>query len=184
MATRKILLFILAFLGIVSIAFSAWFAIHTFSSANPFNGQRAYQDVAAQVGFGSRTPGSTAHSEVINYIQQELEKADWKVQVQTTDWLGFSIQNIIATYSDAAPRIIVGAHYDSRLFADQDTGTRRTQPVPGANDGASGVPFSLNLRGLYPRTASRSNWFFLTQKIMVAWIIVSGSWGRKLLCNL
>jgi Zn-dependent M28 family amino/carboxypeptidase len=87
---------------------------------------------------------------VIVYIQQELEKAGWKVQIQVNKWLGFSVQNIIATRSDTAPRIIVGAHYDSRLLADQDTGPGRSQPVPGANDGASGVSILLELARTLP----------------------------------
>ncbi len=66
------------------------------------------------------------------------------------EWLGFSVQNIIATRSDTAPRIIVGAHYDSRLLADQDTGPGRSQPVPGANDGASGVSILLELARTLP----------------------------------
>ena len=150
MYTRKSKIYILASLGIVFIAISAWFAFHAFLSANPFNGQRAYLDVAAQVSLGPRVPGSDAHTRAIVYIQTELEKAGWKVQVQDSEWLGFSIQNIIATRSNTAPRIIVGAHYDSRLLADQDSGSGRSQPVPGANDGASGVSILVELARTLP----------------------------------
>lgn len=118
-----------------------------------FNAQRAFQDVAAQVSLGPRTPGSIAHSKAITYIQQELENSGWKAQIQSTEWLGFSVNNIIASRSDTAPAIIVGAHYDSRLLADQDSGLGRLQPVPGANDGASGVAVLLELgRTLPPDT--------------------------------
>jgi Zn-dependent M28 family amino/carboxypeptidase len=134
----------------VFIAISGWFAFHAFLSTNPFNGQRAYLDVAAQIALGPRTPGSEAHAQAIVYIQKELEKAGWKVQVQDTEWLGFSVQNLIATRSVTAPRIIVGAHYDSRLLADQDTGAGHSQPVPGANDGASGVSILLELARTLP----------------------------------
>jgi glutaminyl-peptide cyclotransferase len=150
MSTRKSKIYVFAFLGIVFIAISGWFAFHAFLPANSFNGQRAYLDVAAQVALGPRTPGSDAHARVIVYIQSELEKAGWKVQVQDTEWLGFSVQNIIATRSDTAPRIIVGAHYDSRILADQDSGAGRSQAVPGANDGASGVSILLELARTLP----------------------------------
>ncbi|MGA2503977.1 MAG: M28 family peptidase [Anaerolineales bacterium] len=150
MTTRIIRIFIFALLGIALIVLSGWFVFHALLPSNPFNGQQAYQDVAAQVAFGPRTPGSPAHAQVIVYIQQELEKAGWKVQIQVNKWLGFSVQNIIATRSDTAPRIIVGAHYDSRLLADQDTGPGRSQPVPGANDGASGVSILLELARTLP----------------------------------
>jgi Zn-dependent M28 family amino/carboxypeptidase len=150
LTTRIIRIFIFALLGIALIVLSGWFVFHALLPSNPFNGQQAYQDVAAQVAFGPRTPGSPAHAQVIVYIQQELEKAGWKVQIQVNKWLGFSVQNIIATRSDTAPRIIVGAHYDSRLLADQDTGPGRSQPVPGANDGASGVSILLELARTLP----------------------------------
>ncbi len=84
MTTRIIRIFIFALLGIALIVLSGWFVFHALLPSNPFNGQQAYQDVAAQVAFGPRTPGSTAHAQVIVYIQQELEKAGWKVQIQVT----------------------------------------------------------------------------------------------------
>ena len=150
MATRSIRLYILASLGIILIALSGWLVFHALQPITPFNGQRALLDVAAQVAFGPRTPGSNAHADVIAYIQKELVNAGWTVQIQTTKWLGFSVQNIIAFRSSSAPRIIVGAHYDSRLLADQDTGAGRNQPVPGANDGASGVSILLELARTLP----------------------------------
>lgn len=150
MATRNYRIFIYTSLGLILIAFSSWIVYHALVPANPFNGERAYQDIAAQLAFGPRVPGSTAHAQVISYIQQELEKAGWNVQIQATEWLGFTVQNIIATRSSAASRIIVGAHYDSRSMADQDTGRGRSQPVPGANDGASGVSILLELARSLP----------------------------------
>ena len=150
MATRSIRLSILVSLGIILIALSGWLVYHAVQPATSFNGQRALQDVAAQVAFGPRTPGSTAHAEVIAYIQKELVNAGWTVEIQSTEWLGFSVQNIIASRSSSATRIIVGAHYDSRLLADQDTGLGRNQPVPGANDGASGVSILLELARTLP----------------------------------
>jgi glutaminyl-peptide cyclotransferase len=150
MATRKSQIFIFAVLGILLITLSGWFTFRPFLSTNLFNGQRAYKDVAAQVALGPRTPGSTAHAQAILYIQQELGKAGWNVQIQATEWLGFSLQNIIANRSDSAPHIILGAHYDTRLLADQDIGAGRSQPVPGANDGASGVSILLELARTLP----------------------------------
>ncbi|HEX7621860.1 MAG TPA: M28 family peptidase [Anaerolineales bacterium] len=153
MSTRILRIFIISFLGIILIALSAMVVYLILQPVSHFNAQRAYQDVAAQVALGPRTPGSTAHTKAITYIQQELEKAGWKAQIQSTEWLGFSVNNIIASRSDTAPAIIVGAHYDSRLLADQDSGFGRLQPVLGANDGASGVAVLLELgRTLPPDT--------------------------------
>jgi Zn-dependent M28 family amino/carboxypeptidase len=118
------------------------------SLTNPsasFDSQRAYRDVLAQVAFGPRTPNSLAHTKTITYIQEQLHKAGWKTEIQATTWKGFPIQNIIASRSDQAPAIIIGAHYDSRPLADQDPDPEITTPVPGANDGASGVAVLLEL---------------------------------------
>lgn len=153
MATRKAQAITFGSLGILLFALAGWLIYHALLPATSFSGQRAYQDVAAQVALGSRTPGSVAHDQVIIYIQQELEKAGWKVQIQAAEWLGFSVQNIIAARSQAAPRIIIGAHYDSRLLADQDPGLGRSQPVPGANDGASGVSVLLELARTLPSSS-------------------------------
>jgi len=137
-------------LGILLTGLSVWLVYNALQPAIRFNGQRAYQDVLAQVSLGPRTPGSVAHAQTIAYIQQELEKVGWKVQIQATEWQGFPIQNIIAYPSEVTPSIIVGAHYDSRLLADQDPGLGRNGPVPGANDGASGVAILLELARTLP----------------------------------
>ena len=150
MTTRRIRFLLLFCLGIMLIGLLSWLVFNSLQPANRFDGRRAYKDVLAQVSFGARTPGSSSHTQVIAYIQQELGKVGWEVQIQTTEWQGFSIQNIIASRTVVAPRILLGAHYDSRLLADQDTGTGRSEPVPGANDGASGVAVLLELARKLP----------------------------------
>ena len=136
--------------GICLIGLSGWLIYNTLQPEISFNGQQAYKDVIAQVGFGPRTPGSVAHAETIAYIQKELEKTGWKAQIQVTEWQGFSVQNIIASRTEVPPQIIIGAHYDSRLLADRDPGPGRNGPVPGANDGASGVAVLLELARSLP----------------------------------
>ncbi|HEY5270823.1 MAG TPA: M28 family peptidase [Anaerolineales bacterium] len=150
MTTRRLQVFIFTSLGMLLIGLSGWLVYNALQPATHFNGHRAYQDILAQVSLGARTPGSVAHAQAVVYIQQELVKAGWTVQIQTTEWQGFSIQNIIAYRSEVTPHIIVGAHYDSRLLADQDPGLGRNGPVPGANDGASGVAVLLELARTLP----------------------------------
>ena len=150
MTTRRLQILIFSCLGILLFGLSSWLVYNSLQPATHFDGQRAYQDVLAQVTLGARTPGSVAHARTVAYIQQELEKAGWKVQIQTTEWDGFSVQNITASRSEVTPRIVVGAHYDSRLLADQDPGPGRSSPVPGANDGASGVSVLLELARTLP----------------------------------
>ncbi|MFH1681257.1 MAG: M28 family peptidase [Candidatus Eisenbacteria bacterium] len=53
----------------------------------------------------------------------------------------FTGTNIIASFRpELEDRIFFGAHWDTRAQADHDPDpARRTEPVPGANDGGSGV---------------------------------------------
>jgi Zn-dependent M28 family amino/carboxypeptidase len=115
-----------------------------------FSGQQAYADVQYQVSLGPRLPESPAHDQVIAWVLGEIANAGWEGEVQ--DIPGEKpIKNIIAKRGEIGPWIILGAHYDSRLMADQDTDPQlRTQPVPGANDGASGVAVLLELARTLP----------------------------------
>jgi glutaminyl-peptide cyclotransferase len=147
---RKYRILFLIIFSAILIALVLWRLVPINRQSDQFDGQRAYQDVVAQVAFGPRIPDSQAHAETITYIQEELRKAGWKSKIQMTDWKGFSVQNIIASRSDQTPQIILGAHYDTRLLADQDPGPGRASPVPGANDGASGVAVLLELARTLP----------------------------------
>ncbi len=127
----------------------------TLSTPTPqlqnFNAERAYADVQAQVDMGPRTPGSEGHAKVREWMREELESAGWIVEVHETERLGHPIYNIIAKRSDEEPQIILGAHYDTRFVADHDPDeSKRNQPVPGANDGASGVAVLLELARTLP----------------------------------
>jgi len=54
--------------------------------------------------------------------------------------------NVLAHFHpERAQRVLLAAHYDSRPWADRDTGTARDQPVPGANDGGSGTAILLEI---------------------------------------
>ncbi len=73
------------------------------------------------------------------------------MQRQHAEALGHPIINLIATRSNLPPEILIGAHFDSRLQSDRDPQVElRTQPTPGANDGASGVAVLLELARSLP----------------------------------
>ena len=117
----------------------------------PFDGLRAYADVQTQVAFGPRIPGTDGHARIVEWMQAELVAAGWQVEVQESEALGKPIKNLVAKRSEASPEIILGAHYDSRIYADNDPDpANHTQPVPGANDGASGVAVLLELARTLP----------------------------------
>jgi hypothetical protein len=119
--------------------------------ATIFNGQRAYADVETQVAFGPRSPGTDGHAQIREWMRTELEATGWQVEVQESEALGHPVINLIAKKSDEPPQIIVGAHYDSRMFADHDPElSNQTKPDPAANDGASGVAVLLELARSLP----------------------------------
>jgi glutaminyl-peptide cyclotransferase len=124
-----------------------------------FDGPRAMEDVQSQMAFGPRTPGSSAHDQIVQWIQTQVKDAGWQVEVQQTTRMGHPIQNIIAKRGSGQPWIFLGAHYDSRMRADQDSDpTKRLQPVPGANDGASGVAVLLELARVLPANLNKQVW--------------------------
>ena len=137
------------------MAFILWYFLASRAAARPnpakFSGQRAYADVLYQTSLGPRTPGSAAHAQVVEWLRRELQAAGWQVQIQNAQKMGHPIQNVIARRLDVPPQIVLAAHYDSRLYADRDPNpVMLQQPVPGANDGASGVAVLLELARTLP----------------------------------
>ncbi len=85
-------------------------------------------------------------------MRAELESAGWQVEIQTSEALGHPVENLVARRGDESPQIIIGAHYDSRIFADHDPDpANHTKPMPGANDGASGVAVLLEMARSLPK---------------------------------
>ena len=128
-----------------------------------FDGQQAWQDVFYQTELGPRSPGSQAHAKTVEWIQVELRDAGWQVEVQEAEMMGHTIYNVIARRPDSdapdAPWLILGAHYDSRIYADRDPDLqKRNLPVPGANDGASGVAVLLELSRVLPEDSPKDIW--------------------------
>ena len=117
------------------------------SAQESFDGARAMAHVEAQMAFGPRPTGTDAHRQTGDYIVSQLEVQGWETEFQPFTYQGVEARNIIGQGSASgrgAPLILLGAHYDTRLFADQDV-AQPDVPVPGANDGASGVAVLLEL---------------------------------------
>lgn len=112
-----------------------------------FDGQQAMAIVEAQLAFGPRWPGSPGHQAVGDYIVSQLTDLGWAVEEQYFDYRNQQGRNLIAKANQGqGPIIILGAHYDTRRLADQtDDPAGQQSPVPGANDGASGVAVLLEL---------------------------------------
>ena len=143
---RKLWLIVAAVIAAIALVAWLWW-LGVFAPADPgdFNGERAYEDVLAQMVLGPRitgTPGGLAGGDL---IAQQLEEAGWAAEFQQFDYRGTAARNVIGKANiGAGPILILGAHYDTRRVADQDP-EQSQAPVPGANDGASGVAVLLEL---------------------------------------
>lgn len=153
--TKQRIAIYLTFVGLLLVIVAAWYALAFLTQPEPvpvkFDGQRALADVETQIAFGPRTPGSAAHAQVVEWMRSELSAAGWDSRIQSAEMLGHPIQNVIAYRGNEPPKIIIAAHYDSRMFADHDPDPlKQLKPVPGANDGASGVAVLLELARVLP----------------------------------
>lgn len=125
-----------------------------------FSGSRALAHVQTQVGFGPRIPGTDGHAQQLAWMQEYLgQRADTVVadsfQHRASDGETLDLVNVIAGFNLAADRrLLLLAHWDTRPKADQSRNeTEREMPVPGANDGASGVAVLLELAHLFSTQA-------------------------------
>ncbi len=116
-----------------------------------FDGELAFQHVLAQVEMGPRYSGSPGNQLTGDYIVAELQRHGWQVQEQHFSRSGNPLRNIVGVRG-AGPAVLFGAHYDTRRWADSDPDPAlRQEPVPGANDGASGVAVLLELARVLAR---------------------------------
>lgn len=120
-----------------------------------FSGDQAYNYVFYQQQLGPRVPGSEAHAKLVTYLETTLTEMQWQVTIQPFTINGSEFKNVIATRQGGDDWYIIAAHYDSREFADRDSDPElRNQPVPGANDGASGTAVLLELARTLPKDLS------------------------------
>ena len=117
-----------------------------------FSADSAFVFIERQLSFGPRVPNSSAHIQCAKWLERQFAAYGATVIMQPTTvtaWNGdrLSIVNIIASYRpEAARRVMLSAHWDSRPFADQDDNPENhDDPVPAANDGASGVAVLLEI---------------------------------------
>ncbi|NOX37545.1 MAG: M28 family peptidase [Calditrichaeota bacterium] len=118
-----------------------------------FDAQSAWQYLVKQVAFGPRNPGSPGHRQCLQFLKTELQKfADQVIEQPFMHYDAYRgktlvMTNLIARFRpNVEPRILLCAHWDTRPFADRDPNpANRQTPIPGANDGASGVAVLLEV---------------------------------------
>ncbi|HET7450457.1 MAG TPA: M28 family peptidase, partial [Gaiellaceae bacterium] len=121
-------------------------------TATGFDGGAAIGYVKTQLDFGPRIPGSEGHRRTGDWIVAEMRRRADTVVVQewthtTAAGAKLPLRNVIARFRpDLKDRVLYVTHWDTRPISDEATNPLQRQlPVPGANDGASGVALFLAL---------------------------------------
>jgi hypothetical protein len=124
-----------------------------------FDGEVAFGYVEAQMAFGPRFPNSEGHRRAGDWILAQLEARADSVEVQEFSHMTvggelLQLRNFIGRFRPDLPdRILYVAHWDTRPRADRSANLgQQRMPVPGANDGASGVAVLLGVADALVRT--------------------------------
>lgn len=117
-----------------------------------FDADSAYSFVERQVAFGPRVPGTATHRKCGNWLVEKLRSYGAEVLTQDVDLKAYNgnvlkARNIIAQFQpEKQERIMLCAHWDTRPWADSDPDkANHYKPIPGANDGGSGVGVLLEI---------------------------------------
>ena len=135
-----------------SVTPGATAAAATASSLH-FDQKAAWKDLNTQCSFGPRDPRLPAHAKCLAYIEKQLKpNCD---QLTTQNWtyadparsVTLNLTNVFGVINPSGkPKIMISAHWDSRPTADNDMdAANKLKPIPGADDGASGVAVLLEL---------------------------------------
>jgi hypothetical protein len=115
-----------------------------------FDGQAALGYVEQQLAFGPRIPNTEGHRATGDWILAHLRAQADSVEVQAFDHVTASgdtlaLRNFIGKFRPTVTdRVLYVAHWDTRPRADRSANLGQQRlPVPGANDGASGVALLL-----------------------------------------
>ena len=111
-----------------------------------FNGTAAYAYAKTQVDFGPRVPGTPAARKAGDWIIAQMRARADTVIVQswthtTATGKKLPMRNVLARFRpEMTDRVLYVTHWDSRPVSESASDSaQRKLPVPGANDGASGV---------------------------------------------
>ena len=117
-----------------------------------FNGRTALTYVEKQMSFGPRIPNKPGHQQEADWLLAELRaRADTVIVQEITHRLRngevLHLRNFFARFRpEATERVLFLAHWDTRPMADKSANlAQQRMPVPGANDGASGVAVLLGV---------------------------------------
>src|SRR5262245_45191163 len=144
-----------------------------------FSGEAAFRHVERLVAIGPRVAGSPAGAKTREYILAELKKSGIAPRVEAFDAETphgrLRMANVIGVIAGRRPDVIlIGGHYDTKLFAD-----RR---FVGANDGGSSTALLLELaRQLAAGPREFTYWavFFDGEEARESWTATDSLYGSR-----
>lgn len=151
LAAFGIVLFTIFWKGCVNSAPVSRDTLTPHPAVAAFDKRRAFDLLVQQVKFGPRLPDTQPSRKNQDFIAQKLTEAgakvlrqDFTVTYRSTTYRMANIFGVMKGKSEK--KVLLCAHYDTRPVADQDPiYENRTKPIPGANDGASGVAILLEI---------------------------------------
>ena len=122
-----------------------------------FDANSSFSWLEKQCEFGPRNPGSQGYFDCKEFFINNLTEYSDTVFTQNFNYTElydnntFDLTNIISEFSaDSDKHILLGAHWDTRPWADRDLDvTNHSTPIIGANDGASGVAVLMELAKMF-----------------------------------
>lgn len=119
----------------------------------PIDGERAFGYLKQICDLGPHIAGSETNDRLRRLAADHFQKHGATVHEQPFDaphpltGLPVKMANLIASWHpDRSSRIVIGAHYDSRPFPDEERDpAKRKTPFIGANDPAAGVALLMEL---------------------------------------
>lgn len=122
-----------------------------------FNGVLAFQWLEKTVKLGNRWYDAPNRKASIQHLKDTLSRYCKKVDsevffaVEKKTKITYELENIIGrTNPERSYRVLIGSHWDTRLWAEEDPDpAMRNKPIEGANDGSSGLAVIVELLRLF-----------------------------------
>ncbi|MDA7950677.1 MAG: M28 family peptidase [Pirellulaceae bacterium] len=120
-----------------------------------FNAKRSYDFLKEICDLGPRISGTEAMKKQQKRLEEHFTKLggvvrrqEYKIKSPETGEPIPLTNMVVSWHPDKKERILLGAHYDTRPYADEDPdiqAARKLGGLIGANDGASGVAFFMEM---------------------------------------
>ncbi len=120
-----------------------------FSASPEFKGENAYLHCQNICALGPRLSGSPAYAKQLNYLEQHLRAAGWRVERDSFSARGVAMTNLRAVKGDTTGvrSLLLSCHVDTKVNISPD--------FESADDGASGAAVLLELARTLPESAAQ-----------------------------